>query len=88
MKAFGERYRSRYNQDAILYVATHYDAIHLIARAIELGGYSGEGIKNGLYQIKGHQGVLGTIAFDRDGAVTLPVTFKVVRDGRFATYRD
>jgi branched-chain amino acid transport system substrate-binding protein len=88
MRAFGERYRARYNQDAILYVATHYDAIYLIARAIELGGYSGEGIKNGLYQVKGHQGVLGTIAFDKDGAVTLPVTFKVVKDGKFVTYRE
>jgi len=88
MKAFGERYRSRYSQDAILYVATHYDAIYLIAKAIELGGYSGEGIKNGLYQINDHHGVLGTIAFDRDGAVTLPVTFKVVRDGRLTTYRE
>jgi branched-chain amino acid transport system substrate-binding protein len=88
MKAFGERYRARYNQEAILYVATHYDAIYLIAKAIELGGYSGEGIRNGLYQIKGHEGVLGTIAFDKDGAVTLPVTFKTIKDGKFVTYKD
>lgn len=88
MKAFGERYRARYNQDPILYVATHYDAIHLIAKAIELGGYSGEGIKNALYQVKGYEGVLGTVTFDKDGAVTLPVTFKMVKDGKLVPYRE
>jgi branched-chain amino acid transport system substrate-binding protein len=88
MKTFGDRYRSRYNQEAILYVATHYDAIHLIARAIEAGGYSGEGIKNGLYRIRNHEGVSGTITFDKDGAVTLPATFKTIKDGKFAPYRD
>jgi branched-chain amino acid transport system substrate-binding protein len=88
MKAFGEKYRARYNQDPILYVATHYDAIRLIARAIELGGYSGEGIRSGLAQIKGFEGVLGTITFDKDGAVTLPVTFKTVKDGKFIQYRE
>jgi branched-chain amino acid transport system substrate-binding protein len=88
MKAFGDRYRSRYNQEPVLYVATHYDAIHLIARAIEAGGYSGEGIKTGLYRIRGHEGATGTITFDKDGAVTLPVTFKMVRDGKLVPYRD
>ncbi|HEV8672569.1 MAG TPA: ABC transporter substrate-binding protein [Methylomirabilota bacterium] len=88
MRAFGEKYRARYNQEPILYVATHYDAIYLIAKAIEAGGYSGEGIKNGLYQIKGHAGVLGSISFDKDGAVTLPTTMKMIKDGKFMTYRD
>ena len=46
------------------------------------------GIRSGLAQIKGFEGVLGTITFDKDGAVTLPVTFKMVKDAKFIPYRE
>ena len=55
---------------------------------IDAGGYSGEGIKTGLYRIRSHEGATGTISFDKDGAVTLPVTFKMVKDGKLVPYRD
>lgn len=88
VKGLVERYRAKYNEDPILYVATHYDAIRLIARAIELGAYSGEGIKNGLYQIKNYEGWLGTITFDKDGAVSLPVVMKTIKDGKLLLYQE
>lgn len=83
VKAFEEKYRSKYNKDGDIFAATAYDAVYILKKAIEEGGYDAEGIKNALYRIKDFPGVTGSTTFDKNGDVKKPIMVKMVKDQKF-----
>jgi branched-chain amino acid transport system substrate-binding protein len=75
-------YKAKYGTAPQLSSAYAYDALLTIAEAIRRGGYSGERIKNALYQIS-FDGITGTTRFDRFGDVDKPWGVYEVKNGTF-----
>lgn len=86
VKEFIKKYKEKFNKTPDLYAANAYDAVNLVKLAIEKGGYTGDGIKNVLYQVKNYEGVNGTLTFDKNGDVIKPLMFKVVKQGKYIPY--
>ncbi len=87
VRKFITNYKAKFGQDPIVYSATAYDGVRLLAQAIEQGGYTSEGIKAALYKVKDFQGVSGTTTIQPNGMPVKPVYFKVVKDGKWVDYR-
>jgi branched-chain amino acid transport system substrate-binding protein len=82
--AFREKYKRKYGKEPGLMSDTGYDALKIIALAIERGGYTADGIKAQLANLKSFRGAAGLTSFDKNGDVARPVMFKVVKNGQFA----
>jgi branched-chain amino acid transport system substrate-binding protein len=83
VKAFIERYRQKYNRDPDLYGPYFYDAVRLIAAAIDKEGDSRDGIRKGLKELKDFPGVNGRMTFGPDNVVLLPLRFVRFENGRW-----
>ncbi|HAW50191.1 TPA: hypothetical protein DCX16_04510, partial [bacterium] len=77
----------KYGKEPNLLNTMGYDALHLIALAIEKGGVKKERIKEALYEIKDFPGVTGEITFDKNGDVVYrPIGVRIVKEGKFVDY--
>ncbi len=84
---FERRFIARYKEDPGTFGAQAYEAGYVIAEAIKRGGYSPEGIRKALAELKDFKGILGTWSFDEGGFAKLPLTMKVVKGRRFEKYQ-
>ena len=84
VKAFVQSFKARYGVNPDIFAALSYDATQILAKAIEIGGTSSDGIKSALYSIQNYPGVCGLTSFDKNGDVTQPAYLKTVRNGHFA----
>ncbi|MFM9883657.1 MAG: ABC transporter substrate-binding protein [Burkholderiales bacterium] len=75
VKAFIERYKKKYSKEPDLYGPYFYDAVRMYAAAIDQGGYTGEGIRKALKELKDFPGVNGVMNFGADNVVLLPLRF-------------
>jgi len=65
-----------------------YDAVYLIAEALEKCGENSECIKEELYKVKGYKGFSGTISFDKNGDLeTAEYSIQIVRNGEAVDYQ-
>ncbi len=87
IKRFTNSFNTKYSLEPDVYSAYAYDALKIIAEAIQRGGYSSEGIKNALYQIKDFIGVTGITSFDTFGEVNKPFYIYEVKNGNFELYK-
>jgi branched-chain amino acid transport system substrate-binding protein len=86
--AFKVAFKAKYGKEANIYEAMNYDAVNLLALAIQRGGNDGIAIKNELYKIHDYPGASGTINFDSNGdAVDHPMILKIVKDGKTIPYQ-
>jgi len=67
-KALFSEYKKRTGKEPFspFAVASRYDGVHLIAKALEACGEDNECIKNWLYSMPPYQGVIGTFTFDKN----------------------
>ena len=86
IRKFAESFRKKYNRAPGYYSALAYDAMKILALAIEKGDYKSEGIKDALYNIKDFLGITGKTTFDAKGDVIKPVILKTVKNGQFVKY--
>ena len=87
LKKFSEALKRKFGKEPNMLNAMGYDAIRLLALAIEEGGEKGEQIKEALYKIKNFPGVTGDITFDKNGDVIYrPIGVKTVKGGKFVEY--
>ena len=83
---FVDGYRARYKADPDQFAAQAYDAIHIVAEAINrAGGTDGDKIRAALLQTK-YDGVMGPFSFtaDRNPASAEGVVVLTVQGGKFA----
>lgn len=64
VRNFTEKFRAKFNQDPNLFSAQAYDGMFILAKAVEEGKYTREGVRNALLEMKPHAGVGGPISFD------------------------
>ncbi len=86
-KGYADKYRVKYNEDSDAFNANAYDAINLIAMAIdECGGDKSSCIRDYLYQTKNYPGAGGLTTFDENGDVLKPIMIKTIKNGQFVPY--
>jgi branched-chain amino acid transport system substrate-binding protein len=67
-EAFAQKYQTTYNAPADMYAAYAYDAMNVLAKAIDTAGSTEPGkIREAILAIRGHQGAEGTYNFDQNG---------------------
>ena len=83
VRNFCSAYQKRFNSKPENFAAHGYDALMIIAYAIQKGGFTSEGIKKELYKISNYQGISGITSFDINGDVMKPAMIKQVKNGQF-----
>jgi branched-chain amino acid transport system substrate-binding protein len=87
MASYFDSFKRKYpNIQSEVSAATWFDTVNIVALAIERGGYTAEGIRGALLQIKNYPGVAGMVTFREDRDVDKPVIVKVVRKGHFVSW--
>jgi branched-chain amino acid transport system substrate-binding protein len=80
---FRVNFKQYYGEDIAFLCDVGYDAVYLIANAISLKNNTGEGIRDGLKEVRNYEGASGLIEFDDKGDVHKPMRFKVIENGIF-----
>ncbi len=66
----------------------NYDMVHLIAKAIDHGGYTSDGIRKALFEVaRGYRGVTGDKTFDQDRGVGSEYGVWTIKDGQIIDYK-
>jgi branched-chain amino acid transport system substrate-binding protein len=82
VEEFSRRFRAVWGHDADFAAAQTYDALHLIAAALDLAGPNRARLGDALRSLSPWRGVAGTLAWDRTGQNTRPVTMATLENGR------
>ena len=86
-RAFVEAYRRKYHEEPDSFAAHGYDALRLLAAAIERGGSADpEDVRRGLHAIENWSGASGPVAFDENGDVVQYPRLFIVERGRSGPY--
>jgi len=85
---FIKDFKKRYDKEPGFIQAQTYDALKLIALAIEKSGSTGPAIQKYLETIKDYHGVTGLISFDENGDVKKPTQIKIIKGNRFIAYTE
>lgn len=85
-QAFLENYRAEYNEEPDMFSAQYYDAVRILADAMEKSGSADPTVyKEELAKLKDYPGVSGMTSFREDREpVKSPVFLLTVKDGKFA----
>ena len=85
VKKFVAAYKAKYNREPDQFAAQAYDALHIMASALEKAGTTTDRkkLKESLTTIKDFPGVTGKFAFDAKRNPAMDVTVLVVKDGQF-----
>jgi branched-chain amino acid transport system substrate-binding protein len=83
MKAFGKRYKEKFNVMPYCFPAFTYDSIMLYATALKSGARTGVEVRDYYRTLKDWVGVSGPVAFDKDGITTTGSVIREFRKGVF-----
>jgi branched-chain amino acid transport system substrate-binding protein len=87
---YGKKFLAKYKSEGITQVdafgPTGYDALRIIAEAIKKNGATREGINKYLTTLKDFPGVIGTITFDQNGDVKIPLKLFMIKGGTFVPW--
>jgi branched-chain amino acid transport system substrate-binding protein len=87
VRSFVDAYRAEYNEDPDIFAAHGYDALKLLARAMENAeGTHPDDIRIGFSSIKDYDGAAGRTAFDENGDVVRYPRMFIIREGRSMPY--
>jgi len=81
-KLFIEKYKTKYGKDPNYFSAFAYDVIMITTDAIKNKGYSSDGIREGLLDIKGFRGVTGVILIKSNRDADFKMVVKTIKDGK------
>jgi branched-chain amino acid transport system substrate-binding protein len=86
VQTFVQGFQERYQQTPNVFAAVAYDAMNLLAYAIEQAGTDRQAIRDALAQVQNFPGVTGKITFSEVGDVVKEYRKMVVKDGKFQLY--
>ncbi|MCX8118609.1 MAG: ABC transporter substrate-binding protein [Desulfobacterota bacterium] len=88
-QAFRSLWTKKYGDAKIpIFAEYNYDMVHLIAKAIERGGYTSDGIRKALFEVaRGYRGVTGDKTFDQDRGVGSEYGVWTIKDGQIIDYK-
>lgn len=85
---FVKRFKKKYGSEPDIISAYGYDAMKILAYAMENSNLTAEGIKGALYRIKDFKGVTGDISFDENGDVIQSMGVKIIKGGEFKWFKN
>ncbi len=89
-KKFVAEFKERYGTEPDCWAALAYDAVGVVAEAIEKAGPDRKAIREYVAAMdspqKGYAGVAGLTYFNRDGDCMKPLVVAVVKEGKFVPY--
>ena len=84
VQSFITRYEEQHDTQADMVGASCYDAVQVMAKAIEVAGTDPQAIREAIAATKEYMGLTGMVyGFNDLGEVTKPVQLQIVKDGRF-----
>ena len=83
---YQKKYEAKYGNKSEAFAANSYDAMKIIAQALEVCGTDTNCIKDEIYKIKDYPGMGGLTTFDQNGDVVKSIIFKTIKDGQFIKY--
>jgi branched-chain amino acid transport system substrate-binding protein len=87
VKGFVEKYTAEYGKEPDQFAAQAYDAMYILANAIEKAGSDDrDAIRDALAETSGFQGILGEMSFDQDGDIVMEPTVLTIKDGKFQLF--
>ncbi len=89
VKTFVDKYRAKYNETPDFFAAHAYDTMHLIAKAIEIGGPTRQGVREALPKLKDVPSVIyGSVTFNPETRRVSNPQFVnlIVKDGDFVAW--
>ncbi|PIP65382.1 hypothetical protein COW95_02690 [Candidatus Peregrinibacteria bacterium CG22_combo_CG10-13_8_21_14_all_49_11] len=76
-------------QASIAFAAHAFDAVNVLAKAIESAGTDSTAIRDYLYDIKSYKGIVGNFSFDQNGDVVgIPYVLKQFKNGEIVKVKD
>ena len=79
--AFAGKYRAAYGAEPDIYGALAYDLMGMIAEAADGQLPTRAAFRDRLAQVSDYAGAMGTLSFDANREVALPVGMAVIEDG-------
>lgn len=87
-RSFSEAYRQKYGSEPSIWAANGYDAVRLLADAIEQSGYGAEKMQQWMHTVSEWDGASGWLTFDRQGDVDKLPVVSIVHDAQFYTFKE
>ncbi|NPV69826.1 MAG: ABC transporter substrate-binding protein [Firmicutes bacterium] len=91
LKGFFDKYLERFKSEGITQVdpisPAGYTAGQMVIEALSKKGVSREAVKDYLTTLKGFDSVLGPLSFDENGDIKIPMTYMVIKDGKFIEFK-
>jgi branched-chain amino acid transport system substrate-binding protein len=86
-KTFKDAFVKKFGKDPTIWADFAYDAMMLVAKAIEKGGYTSDGIQKALFEVsKDYVGPSGAKKFDEFGISQGSYEWVVVKNGQWVLY--
>ena len=86
-KAFKEAFTKKFNEEPTIWSDFAYDTMMLVAKAIEKGGYTADGIQKALFDVSAtYVGPSGAKKFDQYGISQGVYEWMIVKDGQWTVY--
>ena len=87
-KTFHDAFVKKYNEEPTIWSDFAYDTMMLVAKAIEKGGYTSDGIQKALFEVaQTYVGPSGAKKFDEDGIAQGVYEWMQVKDGKWDVYQ-
>lgn len=86
-QAFRKDFMAKYKLEPPIFSDFAFDALNMVAKAIEVGGYTGPGIKEGLRKVGiNYPGITGDKTFDEHGDVGGTFSVWTIKGGKIVPY--
>lgn len=83
VRHFADAFRTKTGREPDVVAAHAYDALHILADAIQAVGPEPRKVSQHLLKVKDYPGVAGPTTFDQNGEAKKPVMAKIIQSGRF-----
>lgn len=85
-KHFVFSYKNNFNKEPDGYAAVAYDAIYILANAIQVSKEKNISTKDALYYVNNFPGLLGDLTFNSNGDILVPIKLKTVKNNKVVDY--
>jgi branched-chain amino acid transport system substrate-binding protein len=86
VKDFYKNYREKYGKDPQNFAPNAFDAVMLVAKAMEKYGFTSDAVRKALYEVKNYHGATGIFSIDKNGDVEQEMLIMVIREGKLQPY--
>ncbi len=85
---FVKSYKEKYGEIPAPLVPAYYDTMMMLATVLRHDKIDDPSdIRRSLISIKAYQGIMGSLSFEEDGSLQIPMTIKTIKEGQIVKYK-